>query len=271
MAAIASSNTPSLAHRLVVPLPQAVDVHGEREVGRRLEVELVPALAHELGVGAQVDVLLALDQFVDHLVDLRVHQRLAAGDRHHRRAALLDRADRLLDRHALAQQVVRLLDLAAAVALEVAGEQRLQLDDQRELVPPPDLLLEQVPADTERLGEGGLPSAGDLLGRVNRIVFARDDAFGRPRPGRAHAAADDTVDQMRRRRRPGGDADARCAPAATRARSRWRRRPGGPASRRAGRPRPAAASWRSWPNRRRSRARPRRRSRGRRRCRLVVA
>ena len=37
----------------------------------------------------------------DDLVDLRVHQRLAAGDRHDRRAALLDRADRLLDRHPL--------------------------------------------------------------------------------------------------------------------------------------------------------------------------
>ena len=124
-----------LGHRLVVPLAQAVDVDGEREVGRRLEVELVPALADEFGVRAQVDVLLALDELVDHDVDLRVHQRLTAGDRHHRRAALLDRGDGPLDRHALAQQVVRLLDLAAAVALEVAREQRLELDDQRELLP----------------------------------------------------------------------------------------------------------------------------------------
>jgi hypothetical protein len=52
------------------------------------------------------------------------------------RAGLLDRGDRLLDRHALLQHVVRLLDLAAAGAFEVAGEQRLELDQQRELLHP---------------------------------------------------------------------------------------------------------------------------------------
>ena len=42
-------------------------------------------------VRAQVDELLALDQLPRHHVDLGMHQRLAAGDRHHRRAGLLDR------------------------------------------------------------------------------------------------------------------------------------------------------------------------------------
>jgi hypothetical protein len=36
------------------------------------------------------------------------------------------------------------LDLAAAGALEVALEQRLELDEQRELVPAAELLLSQV-------------------------------------------------------------------------------------------------------------------------------
>ena len=76
-------------------------------------------VTQQLGVGAQVDELLALDQLVDDHVDLRVHQRLAAGDRDHRGAALLDRADGLLDRHALLEHVDRLLDLPAAVHLRL--------------------------------------------------------------------------------------------------------------------------------------------------------
>ena len=84
-------------------------------------------------------------------VDLRVHQRLAAGDGHHRRAALLDRGQRLLDRHPLLEDVVRLLDLAAARALQVAREQRLELDEQRELLVSGQLLAHQVGADAQAL------------------------------------------------------------------------------------------------------------------------
>jgi hypothetical protein len=46
---------------------------------------------------------------------------------------------------------VRLLDLAASVALEVAREQWLQLDDERELRPSAQLLLGQVAADSNAL------------------------------------------------------------------------------------------------------------------------
>ncbi len=65
-------------------------------------------------------------------MDVGVDQRLAAGDRDHRRAALLDRGDRVLDRHPPPQQLVGLLDLAAARAGEVALVERLELDEQRE-------------------------------------------------------------------------------------------------------------------------------------------
>ena len=78
--------------------------------------------------------MLAFDQLVGDHVDLGVDQGLAAGDRDHRGAALLDRADRLLDRHPPAQLVLGVLDLAAARAGEVALEQRLELHDQRELL-----------------------------------------------------------------------------------------------------------------------------------------
>jgi hypothetical protein len=132
-----------------VPFLQPVDVDDEGEVGRRLE--LVQLLGHEQGVGAQEDELLALDELVDDLVDLGVHQRLAAGDGDHRGTALQDRPDRLLDRHPLLEDRVRLLDLAAARALQVAGEQRLELDQERELLIASQLLLHQVRPDAHGL------------------------------------------------------------------------------------------------------------------------
>jgi hypothetical protein len=115
----------------------------------RLELVQVPVQQHR--VGAQEHDLAAVEQLPHDLVDLRVHQRLAARDRHHRRAALLDRTDRLLDRHPLLQHGGRVRDLAAARALEVAGEQRLELDQQRELLASQDLLLDQVRAEPDRL------------------------------------------------------------------------------------------------------------------------
>ncbi len=138
-----------LADRLVVPLLQAVDVHDPGEVGRRLE--LVQLLGQQQRVGAEEDELLPLDQLGDDHVDLRVHQRLAAGDGDHRGAALLDGADRLLDRHPLLEDGVRLLDLAAAGALQVAGEQRLELDQERELLIASQLLAHQVGPDAQGL------------------------------------------------------------------------------------------------------------------------
>ena len=63
--------------------------------------------------------------------DFLVQQRLAAGDRHHRRAALVDRLHALGDRQALVQDLGRIVDLAAAGAGQVAAEQRLQHQHQR--------------------------------------------------------------------------------------------------------------------------------------------
>ena len=57
---------------------------------------------------------------------------------------LQHRPDRLGDRHALLEHPGRVLDLPAALALEVAGEERLQLDDQRELLALAELLFEEI-------------------------------------------------------------------------------------------------------------------------------
>ena len=167
---------------------------------------------------------------------------------------LLDRADRLLDRHALLEQRRGLLDLAAARALEVAGEQRLELDEQRELVAPAQLLLEQVGPELRRLWRSGMPiRSAHLLGQGESDVSSADAAVPatvRAEPGAARRRRSST-------RRGGAE-----APAVTpiRGRRRASRRsssdgsstgtPGVP--RRARPPRRAAASWRSWPSRRRA-------------------
>jgi hypothetical protein len=76
-----------------------------------------------------------------------VDQRLAAGDRDHRRAALLDRADGLVDGHPPSELVLGVLDLAASGALQIALEEGLELDDQRKSLAASEFLLEQVGAD----------------------------------------------------------------------------------------------------------------------------
>src|SRR4029077_3899195 len=133
-------------------------------------------------------VLLALDQLGDDLVDLRVHERLPAGDGHHRRAALLDRPDRLVHRHPLLQERVRLLDLPAPGALEVAREQRLQLDQEGELVMARQLLAHQVGPDPQALSQWHGHCARTSLGKLNRmfsVVMTRSQTSTGPRPDSA--------------------------------------------------------------------------------------
>lgn len=134
-----------------MPLPQAVDVHGEREVRRGRE--LVQLLAQQHGVGAEEDVLLPAHQLPHDLVDMRVHQGLAARDGHHRSPGFEHRPDGLGDRHALLEHTGRMLDLAAALARQVAGVERLEFDDQRELVPLTDFLFGQIRSDLDGLAE----------------------------------------------------------------------------------------------------------------------
>ena len=118
----------------IVVLPLAVHVDGERQILARLEqVEL---LLQQQRVGAQVNVLLARDQPLDDLLDLRMQQRLAAGNATigvpHSSTALKHSSGRQLR----LQDVRGILDLAAARARQVAAEQRLQHQHQRILLPP---------------------------------------------------------------------------------------------------------------------------------------
>ena len=103
--------------------------------------------------------------------------------------------------------VCGLLDLAAAGALEVAGEQRLELDEQRELLAAQQLLLHQVRAEPEGLTQGHGHGQLTSWGSVNADVLVGDPCPRAPRPARGRRGADQLVDQVRRRRRAGGDAD----------------------------------------------------------------
>ena len=152
---------PGPTDRGVVALLESVDVDHPAETSVGLEPVQLPL--QKQCVGAQVHETAPVEQGLGHPVDLRVQQRFPARDGDHGRPRFLDGGDRLLDRQPPAQHLSGVLDLAAAVARQVAGEQRFQLDDQRELVPPGQLLPGQVGADFDALTKGNAHSA-DLQG-----------------------------------------------------------------------------------------------------------
>ena len=75
-------------------MPSRWTLKKNRDVGR----ELVQLLADEHAVRAQIDVLLALQDFAHQLADLGIHHRLAAADGDDGRAALIHRRQALFDR-----------------------------------------------------------------------------------------------------------------------------------------------------------------------------
>src|SRR5258708_40040071 len=98
----------------------------------RARLEAIELLLHQERVGAEIDELLARDDALDHLLDLAVEERLAAGDRHHRRAAPVDPLEALLDREAPVQDGGGGVYFAAARAGPVAAGKRLPHEGERE-------------------------------------------------------------------------------------------------------------------------------------------
>ena len=88
---------------------------------------------------------------LDDLLDLSMQQRLAAGHDDHRRAALVGGGSALIDRQAGIQDLVGIVDLAAAGAGEVAAEQRLQHQNQRITLAPGQTLAQEIKADAKGL------------------------------------------------------------------------------------------------------------------------
>jgi len=130
------------AYRHIVVLALAIEMHREGEVLRGRE--LMQALLEQERVGAQVDVLPARDEAVDDLDDLRVQQRLAARQRDHRHAALIDGREALFGAQQLFQNVRWVLNLAATCAGQVALKERLKHQHQWILLVPCQPLLEDV-------------------------------------------------------------------------------------------------------------------------------
>jgi len=117
----------------------AIHVDGEGQVFAGLEeVEL---FFEEQRVGAEINVFLARDEAFDDLVNLRVHQRLAARDGNHRRAALVYGFEALFRRQFCFQDVGGILNFSAAGAGQVAAEERLELEDERVAFAPSELLF----------------------------------------------------------------------------------------------------------------------------------
>ena len=138
-----------LADRLVVVLLVAVEMHRPDEIRARLVV--LHPLFHQQRVGAQIDELPPRDDALDDRRQFLVQQRLAAGDRDDRGAALIDRLQRVGDGNALIQDLVGIVDLAAAGAGQIAAKQRLQHQHQRIALSPGQLLADQIAADVKLL------------------------------------------------------------------------------------------------------------------------
>src|ERR1700730_9888013 len=133
---------PFLADRLVMTLAAAVEVNRERQVRRRCV--FVDVLGQQNCVGAQVDEFLARDDASDDLRHLLVDQRLTTRDGHHRCATFIHCMQRVFDAHPLLQRFLRIVDLAATGAREVALEQRLQHQYQRKALVAAQLLTGDV-------------------------------------------------------------------------------------------------------------------------------
>ena len=85
---------PLTADGVVMFLSGAVEVHGEGEEGGGGEPR--KHLLEFEGVGAEIEIPLPGDDAGDDFHDLRVQQRLSAGNRYERRSALVDGCEALL-------------------------------------------------------------------------------------------------------------------------------------------------------------------------------
>ncbi|MNT18286.1 hypothetical protein D3C72_1534770 [compost metagenome] len=163
-------------------LAVAVEVDRPHEVRARLV--LVDLLLQQQRVGAQVDKALAGDDAAHDLGHVLVQQRLAAGDGHHGRAALVHGLQAFRHGQALVQDGVRIVDLAAAGAGEVAAEQGFQHQGERIALLPGEVLASNIGANAgdlqKRNGQGVLPVRVRRCGSACRRLVgeARIALFG---------------------------------------------------------------------------------------------
>ena len=133
------------AHRLVVMVFDAVEMHRKEQIGRRFEQ--MQLLLKQQRIGAKRNEFLARHDPFDDRADLFVDEGLAAGNGDHRRAALVDRVETFLHRKALVQNRIGIIDLAATDAGQIAAEQRFQHEHERVAFAAGEPLLQYVGAD----------------------------------------------------------------------------------------------------------------------------
>src|SRR5205807_5055295 len=80
-----------------------------------------------------------------------VQQGLAPGDHDDRRAAFVDRREAVGERQALVENLVRIIDLAAARAGKIAAEQRFEHQDERKAFTSRQALTHHIGADLPHL------------------------------------------------------------------------------------------------------------------------
>ncbi len=126
----------------IVRLLETVEVHVEEQTRGGLEFR--EPLADEHAVGAEVDVLLAREDFARQPPDFGIDHRLAAADGNDRRSAIVHRRQALLDRQNFVDRRLILANAAAARAGEIAGVQRLEHHHEREFLLAAEALAREI-------------------------------------------------------------------------------------------------------------------------------
>lgn len=130
---------------------ETVHVNAEGEVFGWFE-EIDFSLEKE-GVRAEVNVFFACDEAFDDLVDFRMDQRFATGDRDHGGSAFVGGGPALLGGQPFIQNVIRVLDLAATRTSEIATEEGLEHEDERVSLVAAQFLPDNIRGDCPSLAD----------------------------------------------------------------------------------------------------------------------
>ena len=128
---------------------ETVHVNAEGEVFGRFEE--IDFSLEKKGVRAEINVFFACDESFDDLVDFRMDQWFATGDRDHGGSALIGGGPALFGGQPFIENVVRVLDFATARTSEVATEEGLEHEDERVSFVAAQFLPENIGSDRPSL------------------------------------------------------------------------------------------------------------------------
>jgi len=128
---------------------ETVHVNAEGEVFGRFEE--IDFSLEKKGVRAEINVFFACDEAFDDLVDFRMDQWFATGDRNHGGSALIGGGPALFGGQPFIENVVRVLDFATARTGEVATEEGLEHEDERVSFVAAQFLPENIGSDRPSL------------------------------------------------------------------------------------------------------------------------